>query len=114
MKKKKMLGLWSIESTPENAAMKSLCARRVHGKGRRYKQVRMKEQRVGTSYQSSALEDDSWCAGSGEEDCRAILVPDSNLSYRRSVNLGLGPLDFSYFVGEFRYILVLKTTGVTS
>jgi len=99
-----MLGLWSIESTPENAAMKSLCARRVHGKGRRYKQVRMKEQRVGTSYQSSAL----------EEDCRAILVPDSNLSYRRSVNLGLGPLDFSYFVGEFRYILVLKTTGVTS
>jgi hypothetical protein len=91
--KKKMLGLWSIESTPENAAIKSLCARRVHGRGRRYKQVQTKEQRVGTSYQSSALEDDSWCAGSGEEDCRTILVPDSNLSYRRSVNLGLGPLD---------------------
>ena len=64
---KKMLGLWSIESTPENAAMKSLCARRVHGKGRRYKQVRMKEQRVGTSYQSSALEVDSWWLGLGRK-----------------------------------------------
>jgi hypothetical protein len=113
VKKKKMLGLWSIESTPENAAIKNLCARRVHGKDRRYKQVLMKKQRVGSSYQSSALEVESWCAGSGEEDCRTNSgsgLESVLYERRRPRSWALGS---SYFVGEFRCVVVSKITGVT-
>ena len=61
----------------------------------KYKQS-ASESKGGTSYQSSAMEDDNRCVGSGEEDCRTILRLDSNLSYRRHTNLGLGPLIFDF------------------